>query len=298
MRSYEITFIVDPVLSGEEIKATAQTYVDRLQEEGCTIIHVDEMGLRQLAYPINRRTTGIYYCVEYQAVNGENIDPLELTMRRDDRVMRFLSVKVDKYGVKYNQDKRDGKIGKVKRKARPEPKNSAAKPSRNKGASSSSTANQPNKPHGDNLKRIEGIGPKISEALKTSGITTYTMLSEMKMDDIKKILDEAGDRFQNQDPSTWSKQAELAAAGEWDKLKAWQEDLKAGRMPVGKPNEGEDSNESTETAEAKESAEVAETVETTEKVEATETVEAKESAETVETKESTEEVVESKEEEE
>jgi small subunit ribosomal protein S6 len=235
MRSYEITFVVDPVLSGEEIKATAQTYVDRLQNEGCTIIHVDEMGLRQLAYPINKRTTGIYYCVEYQATNGDNIDPLELAMRRDERVMRFLSVKLDKYGVKYNQDKRDGKIGKVKRKVRPEPKSSSNKQRRGSKGDSASASNQPNKPHGDNLKRIEGIGPKISEALKASGITTYGKLSEMNIDDIKKVLDEAGDRFQNQDPSTWPKQAELASAGEWDKLKAWQEDLKAGRMPVAKP---------------------------------------------------------------
>jgi len=59
MRNYEVTFIVDPVLTGDEIKGTAQTYVDRLQSEGCKIVAVDEMGLRQLAYPINRRTTGI-----------------------------------------------------------------------------------------------------------------------------------------------------------------------------------------------------------------------------------------------
>ena len=120
MKNYEVTFIVDPVLSGEEIKATAQTYVEHLKSEGCKIVHVDEMGLRQLAYPINRRTSGVYYCVEFEAPSGEFITKMELALRRDERIMRFLTVRLDKYGVKYNADKRAGKIGKVKRKKKPE----------------------------------------------------------------------------------------------------------------------------------------------------------------------------------
>ena len=116
MRNYEVTFIVDPVLSGDEIKAAAQTYVDQLKENDCEIVHMDEMGLRQLAYPINRRTSGVYYSVEYKTETGEIIEPLELSMRRDDRIIRFLTVKLDKYGVKYNDDKRKGLIGKKKDK--------------------------------------------------------------------------------------------------------------------------------------------------------------------------------------
>jgi small subunit ribosomal protein S6 len=116
MTNYEVTFIVDPVLSGDEIKATAQTYVDHLKGERCDIVHVDEMGLRQLAYPINRRTSGVYYCVEFTSENGELIANLELALRRDERIMRFLTVHLDKYGVKYNEDKRAGKIGKVQKK--------------------------------------------------------------------------------------------------------------------------------------------------------------------------------------
>ncbi len=112
MRNYEVTFIVDPVLSGDEIKATAQTYVDQLKQAGCEIVHVDEMGLRELAYPINKRSTGVYYCIEFRAADGSMIDPLELAMRRDERIMRFLTVKLDKYGVKFNEDKRKGLIGK------------------------------------------------------------------------------------------------------------------------------------------------------------------------------------------
>ncbi len=120
MRNYEVTFIVDPVLSGEEIKATAQTYVDHLKNEGCKIVHVDEMGLRQLAYPINKRTSGVYFCIEFEVPEGDVISETELALRRDERVIRFLTFKLDKFGVKYNQDKRDGKIGKVTPKAKKE----------------------------------------------------------------------------------------------------------------------------------------------------------------------------------
>ena len=63
MRHYEITFIVDPVLSGDEVKSTAQTYKEMITNEGGSIVHVDEMGLRQLAYPINKRSTGVYYSI-------------------------------------------------------------------------------------------------------------------------------------------------------------------------------------------------------------------------------------------
>lgn len=123
MRNYEITFIVDPVLSRDEIKSTARAYVDHLKNEGAEIVHVDEMGLRQLAYPIKKRTSGEYFCVEYKSVNGELIAPMELVMRRDERILRFLTVTLDKYGVKYNEDKRAGKIGKVKKKEKKVEKN-------------------------------------------------------------------------------------------------------------------------------------------------------------------------------
>jgi small subunit ribosomal protein S6 len=119
MNHYEVTFIVDPVLSGDEIKTTAQTYVDRLTGAGCSIVHVDEMGLRPLAYPINKRSSGVYYCVEFSSPDGVFMDELELTLRRDESIMRFLTVKLDKYGVKYNEDKRNGLIGKKKKKAAP-----------------------------------------------------------------------------------------------------------------------------------------------------------------------------------
>lgn len=121
MLNYEITIIVDPVLSSDEIQATAQTYLDMLTTEGCKIIFKNEMGLKQLAYPINKRTSGVYFCFEFQAEDGTVIPKAELALTRDERIMRFLTVRLDKYGVKYNQDKRDGKIGTRKRPEKPAP---------------------------------------------------------------------------------------------------------------------------------------------------------------------------------
>ena len=118
MRHYELTFIVDPVLSNEEIQVVRQTYEDQVKKLGCTIVHVDDIGLKQLAYPINKRNSGIYYSIEFQAENGEAIAPLELAMRRDERIMRFLSIALDKFGVKYNEDKRNGLIRKTQRQRR------------------------------------------------------------------------------------------------------------------------------------------------------------------------------------
>jgi small subunit ribosomal protein S6 len=117
MKHYEVTFIVDPVLQAEDIKAAAQTYVDMLKNKSCTIVNIDEMGLRQMAYAINKRHSGAYYCVEFTSETGEVVAEMELAMRRDDRVLRFLTITLDKYGVKFNEDRRKGLIGNKKAKA-------------------------------------------------------------------------------------------------------------------------------------------------------------------------------------
>lgn len=82
----------------------------------------------------------------------------------------------------------------------------------------------------DDLKVVEGIGPKIESLLHKEGIFTFLQLSAMSAKDIKKILEKAGTRFQMHDPTTWAKQAELANEGKWDALKKWQAELDKGRI--------------------------------------------------------------------
>jgi small subunit ribosomal protein S6 len=127
MRQYEVTFIIDPVLPNEEINGVAKNYQEQLGQEGCEIVHVDAMGLRQLAYPVHKRSSGIYYCIEFTAPSHDTIEKLELALRRDERIMRFLTIKLDKYGVKYNADKRAGLIGKSKKEDKKDDKKESKK---------------------------------------------------------------------------------------------------------------------------------------------------------------------------
>lgn len=81
----------------------------------------------------------------------------------------------------------------------------------------------------DDLKKIEGIGPKIAGLLVADGITTFAALGKAKQTKLKGILEAAGSRYKMHDPTTWPQQAKLAAAGKWDELKALQDELKGGR---------------------------------------------------------------------
>ena len=209
MKQYEITFIVDPVLSGDEISTTAKAYGDLLKNEGCDIVATDEMGLRQLAYPINRRNSGVYFTHEFTTDSGTIIPKIELAMKRDERVMRYLTVKLDKHGVKYNADKRAGKIAK---KAKSGTLNSDAKDL---------------KPT-DDLTRVEGIGPKIAKLLGIAGINSYGDLANSQLSKLQDILAKGGSNYATHDPSSWSQQAELAAAAKWDELNDLQKRLIGG----------------------------------------------------------------------
>ena len=79
----------------------------------------------------------------------------------------------------------------------------------------------------DDLRRIEGIGPKISALLQTAGLTTFAQVAATEAASLRQILREGGIRMAN--PATWPEQAQLAAAGEWEALEALQDQLKGGR---------------------------------------------------------------------
>lgn len=82
---------------------------------------------------------------------------------------------------------------------------------------------------GDDLKRVEGIGPKIAEILNDKGINSFADLAKTSVDDLKAILDEAGSRYRMHDPTTWPQQSQLAADGKWDELGVLQDQLKGGK---------------------------------------------------------------------
>ena len=102
---YETVFIMTPVLSDEQMKETVDKFRKYLKDKGAEIVFEEDWGLRKLAYPIQKKSTGFYHLFEYRA-EGDLLDNLEVTMRRDERVIRFLTVKLDKHAIAYNEKKR------------------------------------------------------------------------------------------------------------------------------------------------------------------------------------------------
>ena len=105
MNQYETVFILTPVLSDEQMKEAVKKYEDQLTSRGAEIVHEENWGMRKLAYPIQKKSTGFYQLIEYKA-EGNVIADVETELKRDERVMRFLTVKLDKHAIAYNEKKR------------------------------------------------------------------------------------------------------------------------------------------------------------------------------------------------
>lgn len=86
----------------------------------------------------------------------------------------------------------------------------------------------------DDLKMVEGIGPKIEGLLHDAGITSWEELANASTEKVQKILDDAGPRYRMHQPTTWAKQARMAANGQWEELVAYQDHLDGGREPEDK----------------------------------------------------------------
>ncbi len=106
MNQYEIVFIFTPVLPQNEVDALREQFAGFLTDNGGEIVNDEPWGLKDLAYPIRKKTTGIYHLMEFK-VDPSKIDELETICRRDDRIMRFVTTKLDKYAVEYNVRRRD-----------------------------------------------------------------------------------------------------------------------------------------------------------------------------------------------
>jgi len=105
INQYETVFIMTPVLSDEQMKETVKKFRDLLEKHGAEIVHESHWGLKKLAYPIQKKTTGFYHLIEFKA-EGPVINTLEVNFRRDERIIRFLTVKLDRHAVAYNEKKR------------------------------------------------------------------------------------------------------------------------------------------------------------------------------------------------
>jgi small subunit ribosomal protein S6 len=105
LNQYETVFITTPVLSESQMKETVDKFKKILTDNGSEIVHEENWGLRKLAYPIQKKSTGFYYLIEFKT-DGELIPRLETEFKRDERIIRFLTVSLDKYAVEYANKKR------------------------------------------------------------------------------------------------------------------------------------------------------------------------------------------------
>ncbi len=105
MNTYETVFIMNPVLSEDQVKETVKKFADYLKSQKGKITHEENWGLKKLKYSIQKKKTGFYYMIEYQA-NGEIITDLEVEFQRDERVIRWLTVRLDKYAIEYAESRK------------------------------------------------------------------------------------------------------------------------------------------------------------------------------------------------
>ena len=111
IKQYETVFIATPVLSEAQMKEAVKKYTDYIVSKGGEIVYEEDWGLKQLAYPIQKKTTGFYYLIEFKA-EPSLIARLETQYRRDERIMRFLTFAMDKHAVAYAEKRRANKQAK------------------------------------------------------------------------------------------------------------------------------------------------------------------------------------------
>ena len=114
MKQYESVIIVNPVLSEDKIKKTIEKYRKALKGNGAKMVHEDNWGVRPLAYEIQGKSNGYYYTFEFTA-EGDVIKKLDVEYRRDENILRFLTMSLDKHAVAFNEKSRNK--GKAAKKA-------------------------------------------------------------------------------------------------------------------------------------------------------------------------------------
>ena len=112
VNQYETVFIATPVLSESQMKDAVAKYTQLIRDNGGEVVYEEDWGLRQLAYPIQHKTTGFYYLIEFKA-DSQFVATLETQYHRDERITRFLTVALDKDAVAYAEKRRANKAAKA-----------------------------------------------------------------------------------------------------------------------------------------------------------------------------------------
>ena len=190
-------------MAGQQFKVAKdqKVFVHRLDSnEGDAVIFIDDNGAITIGAP---------------AIDGASVQAKVLRHLKGDKVIIFKKKRRKGYKVKngHRQSFTEILVEEILASGgkKAEKKEKSAKKSK-----------------GDDLKIVEGIGPKAAEALVNAGVDTFEKLSKKSAEEIKNILVSASSTLAHLDPTTWAKQAELAANGKWDELKKWQDELIGG----------------------------------------------------------------------
>jgi large subunit ribosomal protein L21 len=205
-------------IAGQQFKVAKdqKVYVHRLQEEEGAKVSFDKV----LLLDNNGAVT-----VGAPAIEGAEVTAKILGHLKGDKVIVFKKKRRKGYRVKnghrqsFTEIQIEGiaasgaqKKASAKKEAKPVVKKAPVKKSSK----------------GDDLKKVEGIGPKIAEIFVAAGIDTFAKLAATEVDKLKEILTAAGPRYASKTPDSWPKQAKMAAEGKWDELKEWQDNTKGG----------------------------------------------------------------------
>ena len=109
---YETVFILTPVLSDVQMKEAVEKFSKVLTDNGCTVVNTEEWGMRKLAYPIQKKSTGFYTLIQFEGA-PTSVKKLETAFRRDERVIRFLTFRQDKYAAEYAAKRRSLRAAKA-----------------------------------------------------------------------------------------------------------------------------------------------------------------------------------------
>ena len=105
MNQYETVFICTPVLSEPQVKEAVKKFRDYITSHGCELLHEENWGMKKLAYPIQKKSTGFYQLFEFKA-EPAFIAKMETEFRRDEKIIRFMTIKLDKYAVEYSNKRK------------------------------------------------------------------------------------------------------------------------------------------------------------------------------------------------
>ena len=118
IKQYETVFIATPVLSESQMKEAVAKYVGLIKDNGGEGVYEEDWGLKQLAYPIQHKTSGFYYLIEFKA-DPQFVATLETQYHRDERIIRYITVAMDKHAVAYAERRREKKAAKAAAPAAP-----------------------------------------------------------------------------------------------------------------------------------------------------------------------------------